>query len=70
MTIPNIILPMTAMMNGRPITVYPSFDGHVTFNFKDGFNRDYVPVNTTVIFDEFPNNPVKLDKERCCWIPA
>lgn len=68
--IPNIILPAHATMDGRKITIYPSFTGHVTFTFKDGFNRDYVPPGRVVVFDDFPDRPVMLDKVRICWIPA
>lgn len=67
-TIPN--LPAQATMNGNKVTIYPSFDGRVTFSFKDGFNRDRVPSGQVVIFDEFPDTPVMLDKVRFCWIPA
>ena len=68
--IPNIHLPADAIMDGRKITVYPSFDGYVTFTYKDGFGRDRVPAGRTVIFDEFPDNTVKLDNVKYCWIPA
>lgn len=68
--VPNIILPANATMDGRKITIYPSFDGYVTFTFKDGFGRDRVPSCRKVVFDEFPDSPVMLDKERFCWIPA
>jgi hypothetical protein len=68
--VPNILLPANATLNGIKITAYPSFDGHPTFSFKDGFNRDRIPTGQIVIFDEFPNNPVMLDRKLFCWVPA
>lgn len=68
--VPNIRLPAPATISGEHATIYPSFDGHVRFVLDKNSPGPsyYLPADVVVVFDDFPDQPVKLDRKRLCWI--
>jgi hypothetical protein len=70
--VPTIQLPAPATIEGERATIYPSFDGHVRFVMDKNSPgpSNYLSAGVVVVFDDFPEQPVKLDNKRLCWIKA
>lgn len=72
--IPPIKLPASALLieQNKKITLYPSssFDDHIRYTYQ-GQPGPGIPLtsNTPVLFDDFPNLPLKLSN-RYHWIQA
>jgi hypothetical protein len=69
MTIPKIHLPMAATMDGKPVTLWPGFDGYVRFTPRGKVVASCIVHHTcNIVFDEYPDMVFSLNRERGNWV--